>query len=436
MNKRQLKERFLFPSRYSPKPDIEAGLYHYLVEKNGTYTRFHLRVEPDGRGLILANATNAARLTTSGVSMTKGFLEGQSRDQIHKEIMMDYRGMSHESVESDLDQVQNLISSLAAPGDNYPIINLEDPALSPYDVELMAPWQADMACVAPHKAIPIINRLWEAGIPHVTFFVYPDFTNSDLVLAVERAEDLGMIAGVRGRASELDDQDLMEDLALAGIDHVTLVVASHDPTLHNELVGSEDMQSVWRLFEQVRLLEISPVAEFPLTSKNSNQIESTLAKLLSASISNVNFVAHVLPNEHNPGPESGYLSASALPQIASIVEERSEELAVRFIWQPPVSGSLVASLNKQIIRGPRCTADVSIRVESNGDVIPPRGPATVAGNLLSDKWEEIWSNDAFIRYRERVERPTRCEDCPDMAICAVDCPKNPSGWSTSAGGDR
>ena len=33
-----------------------------MKEADGMFTRFHLRVDPDGRGMLLANATAAARL--------------------------------------------------------------------------------------------------------------------------------------------------------------------------------------------------------------------------------------------------------------------------------------------------------------------------------------------------------------------------------------
>jgi radical SAM protein with 4Fe4S-binding SPASM domain len=67
-------------------------------------------------------------------------------------------------------------------------------------------------------------------------------------------------------------------------------------------------------------------------------------------------------------------------------------------------------------------------------VIPPRGPYHVAGNVLTDSWPYIWSNIAFVRYRERVSAPTRCPDCPGLVICEADCPREPAGWAQGVGG--
>ena len=59
------------------EPMIQPGLYHAMQEADGMYTRFHLRVERDGTGMLIANATAAARLSPSGVVITKGLLDGK-----------------------------------------------------------------------------------------------------------------------------------------------------------------------------------------------------------------------------------------------------------------------------------------------------------------------------------------------------------------------
>jgi radical SAM protein with 4Fe4S-binding SPASM domain len=114
-----------------------------------------------------------------------------------------------------------------------------------------------------------------------------------------------------------------------------------------------------------------------------------------------------------------------------MVEEEADEAQVAYIWQPPVARDPALPLVEQVRQGPRCAGDVAIRVESDGTIIPPRGPRQAAGNLLTQSWEAIWNHPAFRQYRERVEAPTRCQLCPGMAICAADCPVEPRGWATN-----
>ena len=122
------------------------------------------------------------------------------------------------------------------------------------------------------------------------------------------------------------------------------------------------------------------------------------------------------------------LSPLQVIHIAALVDQLAHQSDVRYVWQPPVS--VARSTKELVLRGPRTAGDVSIRVETDGSVYPARGPMVATGNLLRDSWKNIWENPVFLRYRKRVESPTRCDVCPQLEICAADCPGNPEGWAT------
>jgi radical SAM protein with 4Fe4S-binding SPASM domain len=100
------------------------------------------------------------------------------------------------------------------------------------------------------------------------------------------------------------------------------------------------------------------------------------------------------------------------------------------MWAPPVAADSNDAAAALICAGPRCTGDVTIRVEPDGAVIPPRGPWRIAGNLLHDEWETIWGRPAFRIYRERMAKPKTCPICPGLAICESGCPADPDGWTS------
>jgi radical SAM protein with 4Fe4S-binding SPASM domain len=416
----------LFPK---PPEPLQPGLFHYMREAEGNYTRFHLRIEPDGSGLLLANATAIARLTPSGVIIVRGLLEGKGKDEIAREISKRFRGASAKTIGADITKISEMLSTLASPDDNYPIINLEDAEFSPYEARLIAPFRADVPLATPEQLVPIVDKLWEIGIPHVSIITSERPNPQHLVRAVERAGDLGMIAGVRGLASCLAEGSLLKDLAQAGVDHVTVLYVSGNQRLHDSICGVEDHQKAERIFPLIRELEVCPVAEIPLTTATAHLLEETFESLVQMGIHNASFFAIARPDD-DTAIDDATLRASALPQIAAIIEEASPAANVRYLWQPPVLRKRNKSLEQQIREGPRCSGDVSVRVEPDGSVIPPRGPYQSAGNILQDNWKRIWDNDAFRRYRERVESPTRCETCPGLAICAADCPRDPRGWAS------
>lgn len=434
MNDRTVWQRLLQPLSRPQVHPTSAGLYHYMREASGTYTRFHLRIEPDGRGILMANATAAALLSPSGVVIAKGLLDDESEPEIIGKLSTQFRGASREVMNRDLERVAGLLANLSSPTDNYPIINLDDPAVSSHESRLLAPFEADVPLATPDKLLPIIDKLWQVAIPHLIVLVPENPNPEHLVRAVERAEDLGMIAGVRGRATDLSNHGLVEQLANAGLDHLTVPYASADPNVHDSYLGAGDHKSATDLLKMAFEIEVAPVAEVPLLTTTTGGLYETITPLLATGIRNLSFFAIAALDEMPVKQRSDALSSSAMPQTADQVEELANELDVRFIWEPPVLRDPAVTIAQQVRQGPRCSGDVSIRVEPSGEVIPPRGPYRSAGNLLDNEWVDIWNNEAFLRYRERVERPTRCDECPGLAICAADCPRKPAGWSQGVGG--
>ncbi len=409
-------------------PAVGPGLYHMMQEADGAYARFHLRVENDGSGMLIANAMAAARLTPTGVLIAKSLLEGLPDDDVVRQLKATFAGAGEDVMRGDVAKVKALIAQITAPSDTYPVYNLEDAAISPYGAQLIAPLQASLPLADPEVIAPLLERLWAVGIPHVTFLVVDSSAHSDLVRAVELAEDLGMIAGVRGRAAYLCDEGFLADLQQAGVDHVTFLYASTDAQVHDTLCGEGDHDAAESLMAWLEAHQISAVAEIPLLQPTLDDVYETVEALISSGADNLSFVAYATSDETLAQHEPVFTS-DAMAQVATTVEEVATMVHARFMWEPPVERDAAMSLAAQVVAGPRCSGDVAVRVETNGDVIPARGPYHSAGNLLTDSWHVIWNNEVFRRYRERVEAPTRCDNCPGLTICAADCPRDPRGWA-------
>lgn len=414
--------------RAAPPPAVEPGIYHTMQEAEGIYTRFHLRVERDGSGILIANAAAAAQLSPSGVVIAKDLLDGKSADTVLGNLTANFKGASEDVMRADIARVDALIAQITTPGDMYPVFNLDDAAISPYAAQLIAPLQASVPLAEPEKLLPILDKLWDAGIPHVTLLAprHPDAAY--LVRAVERAEDLGMIAGVRGRASDLWDVELLTALVQAGVDHITFLYAADDPAIHDALCGNGDHAAATALLAWLEDNQLCAVAELPLVRATQRTLNATVSTLMAQGADDIAFVAYVT-TDAALAERDGIFAADALPQVATMVEEAAGEARARFIWDPPVQRDPAQTLAAQVQRGPRCSGDVAARVEADGSVIPPRGPYQSAGNVLTATWDDIWNHDVFRVYRERVEAPTRCNRCPGLAICAADCPREPKGWA-------
>lgn len=421
-----LFDRLFNIRRPQPPAPVPPGLYHTLRETDGQITRLHLRVEPDGSGMLIANATAAARLSPVGVVIAKALLDERGEPDILRELQARFHNGEAVRLEHDLAQVKMLLRDLVEPGDRFPIFNLEDAAFSSRAVSLIAPLEATVPLAPPAQIIPILGRLWDVGIPHVTILVPPHPNAADLVRAVERAEDLGLICGVSGRATDLGAGTLLDDLALAGLDHVTAFYAAADAAIHDALLDTGDHAAAEVLFRRTQVLEMADVGLTPLVASTVDHLEATLNALLSLQVFNVSFFAIATTAEEDG---TGAIPAPAMRQVAAQVEEAADQARVAYLWHPPVERDDGLTLAQQVRQGPRCAGDVAVRIEPDGSVMAARGVGVNAGNLLRDDWQTIWNNPVFRRYRGRVETSTRCQFCPGLAICAADCPAEPAGWA-------
>jgi len=412
---------------FVPMAGISPGLYHYLRDAEGRPARFHLRVDAGGDGLLLANAAAVARLSPSGVVIAKGLLEGDDPARIRQRLRKMFRRARPSQISADMAEVESLIRRMQSPGGSYPVLNLNDPAFSPKVMPLTRPIAADVPLDRPEMIHPILKRLWQLGIPQVTILAGEKPDAATLTRTVELAGDLGLITGVRGCGMGLNHGTQVADMITAGLDHLDVYYLSNQQEIHDAMMGEEDQQQALQALLDARDQEICPVAQIALVRSTLATLEPTLERLADERIQNVGLFAIATTNPTEAS--SGALSAHELPPIAKIVEEMAQQLGLRLLWYPVVRFDPSRSLREQVCRGPRCSGDTAIRVEPDGSVYPARGPWRSAGNLLSEKWEDIERSDVYEAYRRRVESDTHCDQCPGLTICAADCPRDPAGWA-------
>ncbi len=331
--------------------------------------------------------------------------------------------------------VEALLAHLEAPGGSYPIMNLPDPAFSQAQAEgppakrLPTPFAAEVRLCSPSQMRPILQRLWDLGIPHVTVIVGRQPDAAALVQAVERAGDLGMITGVRGRGSDLDEGNLVADMIAAGLDHLDVYCLSAEDQVHDALAGPGDREKAVRTLATALKGESCPVAQLALVRPTIGTIEATLEALARRGLTNASVfaVATADPADAPAGP----LLADELIPAARMVEELAEQFGVRLMWCPPVKYDASKDVGEQVCRGPRCGGDTAIRVEPDGSVVAARGPFSAIGNLITQDWAAMEQSEVYQRYRNRLESNTHCDTCPGLAICAADCPREPAGWAAA-----
>ena len=381
------------------------GLHHFTREVDGQVARYHLRIEPDGRGLLIANATNAAQLAPSGTALAFELLRGEP-EEAKRRARRAFRIGSDARLDDDIAKMRETLDDLARSHGGYPLIALSSAGESgalPAGT-LSAPLSADVVVADLAPTLGVLSRLWTAAIPHVVLVVERE-AGPHLVRLVERAEDLGMICGVRTRATDIAKEGLLEALAMAGLDHLDLYLASAERDAHDTIFGAGDHARVADAVRRCHELELCPTAVTPLLVSTLGSMDEIAEALASGRVPA--WTLYAIADASGGGGR--VLGPDGVRQAASTAEELADHHDLNLVWSPPIARDERVSLAEQARRGPRVANGASIRVERDGEL-----PAMSARPTMLD----------------------RCDACPGLALCAEGCPADPATWSRVDGGGR
>jgi MoaA/NifB/PqqE/SkfB family radical SAM enzyme len=358
----------------------------------------------------------------------KLLLEGKEPKVVVRVLERSYRGADSARLKADVDEVAETMWQMVRPGRRFPSLDLDDHRAPDSWRKLSAPLCADVELGDPGTGRAIVDQLCALAVPQVVFVVPHGADPSALVELVEHAEDVGLISGVRARATDVRREGLIDGLAKAGLDHLDLLFASSESAYHDVMLGHGDWANAGRCFEAVKSKEIYAVGVVPLVERHLEDLYTIAATLRGYNVDTAATYALV-----STTGGSGALSPDGLPQLASVVEEVAEQSGVNILWAPPVELSPGQHLPHAMQPGPRAVGQGCIRVTASGEVIPAAGPARSAGNLLSGDWAAIWGQDALKPWREGTALAPRCATCTGMATCAIGCPRDPATWARSGG---
>jgi len=423
---------------------VTPGIYHYRRELADRQLRLHLRIEQDGRGLLSINASGVLHLNATATALMKHILDGKSRDAAVAEVRKVFRATRTE-VGRDYDRILKLIEQLETTEDACPVMSLDVKSVPPFGQKVSAPYRADLAltyacnnacqhCYVAREADGVeplglddwrrvLDKLWEAGIPHVCFTGGEATLSPHIEELIERAEDIGIVTGLLTNGRRLADRAFAKRLCDAGLDHVQITIESHDEAVHNEMVGCpEAFRETVQGIKNALAEDIFLVTNTTLTKLNADGADETVAFIKELGVEQfaMNSIIHT-----GKAPESGLgLAEFELEPILGLVTGAAEELGLRFIWYSPTH---YCKLNPAMheVGFKRCTAaEYNICIEPDGQVLPCQSYYKPVGHILNDDWESIWESPLFLDIRNRANVADDCRGCPDFEICGAGCPLN------------
>ena len=382
---RPLIERF-FP----PHQPLPAGVYHYQAPPDAPFPyRLHLRIEPDGHGILIVNASTVVHLNSTAAEYAYHLVKNTPQDEAIASMARRYH-VRKEVVLADYQDLIGRLKTLVDLPDLDPVAFLDFDRSEPYSEVRSAPYRLDCAltyrlpdegghALAPVDRVKrdlsesewktILEKAWNAGIPHAVFTGGEPTLRPDLVGLIAFGEELGMVTGLLTSGVRLSDNAYLDTLLNAGLDHIMILL---DP--------QEDQS--WEALRDALAADIAVTVHLTMTERTQPIFDEVLNRLVEMGVQNVS------------------LSADGLG-LADEIQSKRQALAerhLRLVWDLPVPYSQfhpVALELGQVDPAENKThsgaGNAWLYVEPDGDVLPGQGHyQDVLGNLLTDPWEEIW----------------------------------------------
>jgi hypothetical protein len=81
-----------FMAFIKPEPAPPPGMYHYIAPQEDPLNfRLHLRVEPDGRGILIVNAATILHLNETATEFAYHMVHGLPEEQVIQKITRRYK---------------------------------------------------------------------------------------------------------------------------------------------------------------------------------------------------------------------------------------------------------------------------------------------------------------------------------------------------------
>lgn len=247
----------------------------------------------------------------------------------------------------------------------------------------------------------ILSKLRAANVPQVTFTGGEPTLRADLVELVDAAQWFVTRLNTNGR---LLTPELCRRLYDASLDSVQVTLYSHDPAVHNALVGAEGFDDTVAGIKNAVAAGLSVSVNTPLCSLNTDYA-ATVRFVHELGVRYVT-CSGLIPSGSAEGAESQAtrLTEEQLTDVLRRAVTAAEELGMEMDFTSPgwLKEETLRSLGLTLV--PSCGACLSnMAIAPDGGVIPCQSwlSSQPLGNMLTDDWDKIWQSQRCAAIRAK-----------------------------------
>jgi radical SAM protein with 4Fe4S-binding SPASM domain len=435
------KMSFLRKALRPPVPP--QGRYTYRGTGEFAGMALQLRIELDGRGIMVINANTVLHLNETAAAYAYHFMQGLPQHEVLKKIRRRYR-VNNAKAKEDYEKLVYTISTLAQTEKICPVSFLEVEKEEPFSYKYSAPLRMDMAltfkcqndCVhcyagGPHKTTEldtnqwkkIIDRLSQIGVFILTLTGGEPTLREDITELLQYAQNKGMVTGLITNGRRLKDKAYVKALEEAGLDFVQITLESHKPKIHDLMTSAEGSwkETVAGIKNAVRS-QIYVTTNTTLSKYNAPEFLRTIDYIKELGVAAFGCNSLIYSGKATEVSKNFALPFETLKELLPKVRDKANQLNLKFLWYTPTQYCHFNPI--QLGLGVKsCTAAmINMCVGANGDVYPCQSYFESLGNILVDEWEKIWNHPLAVNIRNREYVEPKCKDCPELQVCGGGCP--------------
>ena len=316
-----IKERF---TRTKPLP---AGIFTSQSGKDEPAYRLHLRMQPDGNGILVVNASTVLHLNPTATEFAFHMIKGATPDEAAQQVASRYN-INRTTAQQDFVEFRERVQTMIQTPDLDPITFMDFERVSPHSSELTAPLRLDCALTynlpegAPAAAAPtkrverelntdewkqILDKAWQAGIPHITLTGGEPTLRDDLPDIISHAEKNGQVCGLLSDGLKLANKKYLEMLLQTGLDHLLFILEPEN-------------KKSWKALSIIMPEDLFTTVHITIDHENQQKAGSYLEKLSALDVSSLSL--------STSDPE--------LRESFEVLKEQASELGMTLRWDLPV----------------------------------------------------------------------------------------------------
>ena len=425
-----------------------AGLYTYRLLTTGGKLRLHLRIDIDGSGVLFVDVTDVIHLNPTAARMAKLALDEVPYARARAIMQSEVPATDRRRLTTELQQIYDMVDRLKTPGAGCPTCSVDALERAPlFSQRAQAPYKADLALtygcnnqcghcynepdrftmpsLSQKHWFDIIDKLMHVGVPHVIFTGGEATLHPDLTKLIAYADSMGMVTGLNTNGRRMAKLSYSQELAQAGLNHVQVTLGSSRPAVHDSMMGAASFNQTVQGIRNALASHIHCITNTTLMRCNMDHVEEIIDFLYDLGIRTFAMNGMIYSGGGYSDPNA--IPEQELPPLLVRVRDHAAQYSMRFLWYTPTEYCRMSPVELEL-GAKRCNAgEYSICIEPNGDVLPCQSYYVSAGNILSDRWEDIWRSELFRSFRDRENDPAwaglpeKCWHCPDLTLCGGGC---------------